>query len=161
MINWSLLQNLEKDTSLFSVFPEAAPLGEHFYRIGEEAYAQTWDMSNSVPGPGPFIVFIAWAPSVGAARRVLCRDAAGDDGALGTPPNSLLLEPDCTSYAAIRKSAETGRFGRFYCTSASAHPASRYWIAVGDRLTYCFRDPAEPPYAITIDCRDIRWNLCG
>ncbi len=160
MIDWPLLKNLERDTALFSIFPAAAPLGEHLYAIGPNAYAATWHISHSKPGNGPFIVFTAWAASAGAAKRVLGDDLSADDGAISVPPDVLLLEPGCTNFASIQVLAETGRFGRFHISRPSAPPERRYRIAVGERLTYCFRDPSEPPFAITIDYRNIRWNLC-
>jgi len=161
MIDWSLLKNLEHDAVLQVTFPNASQLGDTFYCIGPEAYVETWHISDSKPGRGPFITFAAWAPSIGAARRVLFDDLSTDDGALGTPPDALLLEPGFTSYNAGRRLAESGRFGEFFCTGAFAHPAARYQIAVGDRLTYYFRDPDEPLYAISIDYRGIRWcRLC-
>lgn len=150
--------NLEEDALQTAVFPDAVKLDESFYRVGDESYTSTWDMSHSKPGNGPFIVFAAWAPSVGTGRRVLLDDIPSDDGAFGTPPETLLLEPGCTSYTAIRSLAETGRFGRFRFSSPSAHVNRRFRIAV-ERRTYCFRQPDEPVYAISIDYRQIRWAI--
>ena len=161
MIDWSLLKNLEHDAVLRVTFPNASQLGDTFYCIGPEAYVETWHISDSKPGRGPFITFAAWAPSIGAARRVLFDDLSTDDGALGTPPDALLLESVCTSYVGVRRLAESGRFGQFSCADALDHPAWRYEIAVGDRLTYHFRHPDEPVCAISIDYRNIRWmRLC-
>ena len=159
MIDWNRIKNLEKDTRLATAFPRAEQLGERFYRIGKTAYVETWDVAQSQRGPGPFITLAAWAPTVGVARRILFADAEADDGALGIPPESLLLEPAATTYEVLRQAVETGRHGRFLCGRPSYHPTRRHLVAV-ERLTYFFRDPTESICGISIDYRDIRWRLC-
>jgi hypothetical protein len=156
MIDWNLIQNLEQEAILLSVFPDATPLGECFYQIGSEAYVATWHISNSKTGTGPFIVKAAWAPSAGAARRALFNEPLADDGAFGTPPDALLLKPGCRSYTAIEQLAVTGQFGKFRIPSVSDHPVCRYRIAVGDRIDYHFRIPMSPsmPLASTIGISD-------
>jgi hypothetical protein len=155
---WTMLRQTPAWTSLRDFKEEASLIGRGLYRIGAKAYALavpiTRDLLEGDPR-APFLTRIYWAPSDGAAERAALNRVDLDDGASGSPPQSLCASTGCPTYRSLlefgRLEAKGGPTER--ATYASDGRFVHKVIDLGDRHFY-FRkldvDDAEVPYAIGV-----------
>jgi hypothetical protein len=53
----------------------------------------------------PYVTLLAWAPTVGALRRVLNLEIEADEGVKAQPPAEMLLSKSASTYAALLETA--------------------------------------------------------
>jgi len=125
------------------------------YRAGSNAWLLAMPSSASARGERvPFSFY--WTASEGAAVRVAYGHPDADDGALGAPPEELLVEPGLLTRSDLQTWVRQHQPRYVEEGFAGFSPLSGAYVRVG-QLVYHFRsirwEPEERPYAIEYDPR--------
>jgi len=145
-------------------------ISDHLHEVGTNAFVTTANpavfslqrfsellqqsLENRPFVPGPRIWLVHWAPSRGAAQRILGRPE-DDDGACGTPPAELIpagAVPEYGSiFAVLRSSGASPRASGF----RTAQDGKRIYRSIETpRVGFYFRGPGdddnEPPFGISV-----------
>lgn len=172
MLDWMQLRSAVSVSILSELGVHFEKIRENLYQIAEHEFAIAQHQYNSdfsdLKTAHLFVGRFIYAPSVGAAIRIVFRETSEDENLIAPIPKELLLSPECVRYGDILNEAKKNQDRHFSADFlfkyGSGHCVGRS-VSV-ERFTYFFRsgrveDPDELVYAVSLETGDFRWTLAG
>jgi len=110
VVDWSTCKRIAAWTPLSKIALPAANVSPSIFQIEDEAFfiAQDYNAVIVEDGAGPYVTLLAWAPTLGALRRVLNLEAEADELVERMPPTEMLLPGSNAEYGSLRRVARAG-----------------------------------------------------
>lgn len=100
-VTWQDLITVPSGTAVADLPWNAEHAVSTLFHLGDEAFIIAIRGKSTDRDDQRVASAVLWAPSRGAARRALFLDVEGDDGAIGRPPQEMLVGANAISYEAI------------------------------------------------------------
>lgn len=141
---------------------------DRLHEVGTSAflYAVPYGPDLRPSALGPRITVVLWAPSRGAAKRIMSLRLKDDDGACGTLPAELVPAGAVPQYGSIFAALRSSDRNAFDAASYRTHDDKfNHRFIATPRVTFYFRDRddnSEPPFGAAVRLHTpegaVRWG---